>query len=152
MSTSSCYTRLSISRQAGCNTLVGTSLLTDFAAHEHIRLACLCAVHVIEKTWSAWENFESTRRGSLDTTWAEALTLEPSVLRHTAYAGVALWAMFLICTTTGRSSHSYTALLRLLLQDLHLTTWQATRTLLLSFIYTASASDYDCSELWRSLH
>ncbi|KAK4504216.1 hypothetical protein PRZ48_005132 [Zasmidium cellare] len=83
--------------------------------------------------------------------YGEALLLAPETLVGTLYEEATFWALFTICSTTGRCEAKHMRCLKRLQLELGIRDWTAARELLSKYAYPAETLDGSAYNLWEAI-
>lgn len=87
----------------------------------------------------------------LQTLYAEALLLQSETLVGTLYEEATFWALFTICSTTGRCEARHMRCLKRLQLELSIRDWTTARGLLSKYVYPGDALDGNSYNLWEAI-
>lgn len=87
----------------------------------------------------------------LQALYAEALLLQPEALVGTLCEEATFWALFVICSTTGRCEAKHMRCLKRLQLELSIRDWTAARESLSKFVYPGDSLDGSSYNLWEAV-
>ncbi|KAF2169927.1 hypothetical protein M409DRAFT_19545 [Zasmidium cellare ATCC 36951] len=87
----------------------------------------------------------------LQALYAEALLLAPETLVGTLYEEATFWALFTICSATGRCEAKHMRCLKRLSMELSIRDWTAARDLLSIYVFPDDTLDGSAYNLWEAI-
>lgn len=87
----------------------------------------------------------------LQSLYADALVLQPEALVGTLCEEATFWALFTICSTTGRCEAKHMRCLKRLQLELSVRDWKGARDLLSQYVYPGESLDGSSYNLWEAI-